>query len=496
MIKVLLVEDEPPVMRMLEKLLETHTGGKSFEVVGRAFNGKRALEILETENIDIDVVFADIKMPVMGGIELSGEIQKRYPHIYTVLVSGYQDFNYARRAIQFGVFDYLLKPLSRETFGVLLDKLEVTVNIHKKERKHEKLLRAINDDLPEQNNMVAEDCTLILICAGAFPLSQDDSMLPSRTFWDNTNLELIISEISGNTLNVMIFNGKTTSEKVVVVENGSDELVKSLYSRLNLQKSLAVTLIISGYPIGINGVSEALRSLRARLYSEIRLCSPRLIFANEPPPDKKGLADASRLSENIISAIGEDDRDSLAKCLNETFEKLGEAGITQLETVSFLKGIASKVIYASDPFDRTLSAVNFEIEDAISNTSDFESLARDISSILHGVKDNALKNDKTPVLIQNIEEYLQKNYTQTITNSVLSNEFGFVPSYISRLFKSYKGVSPGDYLTNYRINKAKQLMKENPDLMVKELASLVGINDQYYFSKLFKKETGKSPTEY
>ena len=95
-----------------------------------------------------------------------------------------------------------------------------------------------------------------------------------------------------------------------------------------------------------------------------------------------------------------------------------------------------------------------------------------------------------------MEEYLIINYNKNITSDVLSKEFGFVPSYISRLFKRQKGVSPNEYVTKYRIEKTKKLIEENNDLRIKDIADAVGFKESDYFSKTFKRETGMWPTEY
>ena len=88
------------------------------------------------------------------------------------------------------------------------------------------------------------------------------------------------------------------------------------------------------------------------------------------------------------------------------------------------------------------------------------------------------------------------NYRKNITSDALACQFGFVQSYVSRIFKRQKGMSPNEFLTNYRIEIAKRHLREQPDMKIRELALLVGFRDSYYFSKIFKKETGMWPTEY
>ena len=112
---------------------------------------------------------------------------------------------------------------------------------------------------------------------------------------------------------------------------------------------------------------------------------------------------------------------------------------------------------------------------------------------LHIDKPNTDRYEK---LSNEVESYLIINYKKSISSETLASEFGFVPSYISRIFKRQKGLSPNEFLPQYRIEIAKRHLREQPDLKIRELAWMVGFKDSYYFSKIFKKETGVWPSEY
>ena len=99
-------------------------------------------------------------------------------------------------------------------------------------------------------------------------------------------------------------------------------------------------------------------------------------------------------------------------------------------------------------------------------------------------------------MVEEIEQYLIMNYSKSISSEILSKKFGFVPSYLSKMFRSVKGMSPSEYLTNYRVDKAKQIIREKPDVRIREVARVIGYEDQYYFSKIFKKYAGIWPKEF
>lgn len=125
--KIVVVEDEERILENIARKIEQI--GVDFEVVGKAQTGKEALALVD--DLLPDVVFTDIKMPVMGGLELIETIQARYPYIKTVIVSGYADFEYAQRAISFGVSGYLLKPVEMEGLRKVLDKLKIALDAEK-----------------------------------------------------------------------------------------------------------------------------------------------------------------------------------------------------------------------------------------------------------------------------------------------------------------------------------------------------------------------------
>ena len=138
MFKVLIAEDEPPIMRMIKSTLESVDS--DFKVTECCINGKNAVEKLKNE--DFDIVITDIKMPIMTGIELAGWIYQNKPDTKVIIVSGYSDFEYARKALEYKVFDYLLKPISKD--------------------KVSELTQRIKSEIAEKNKMFAENNTIVM----------------------------------------------------------------------------------------------------------------------------------------------------------------------------------------------------------------------------------------------------------------------------------------------------------------------------------------------
>lgn len=138
MIKVLIAEDEFPLLRGIAKLIEK--ADQDFSVVMLAKNGKEALEYLE--NHEVDVVFTDINMPLVDGLQILKYIKEKKPWIISVVISGYQDFSYAQQAIRYEAKRYLIKPIENHELCVLLQELKDQI-LSQKETKKDMLLKKL-----------------------------------------------------------------------------------------------------------------------------------------------------------------------------------------------------------------------------------------------------------------------------------------------------------------------------------------------------------------
>lgn len=131
--KVVLADDEPEVLGSIKRTLDWEAYG--FTVVGAFLNGMDVLEFLE--NQDADIVFTDIRMPFMDGIELMHKIKEKYPYIKLVIISGYDDFHYAKEALVHGVLDYILKPINAKEMAEVLKKVKEKMDAELKEKHRE-----------------------------------------------------------------------------------------------------------------------------------------------------------------------------------------------------------------------------------------------------------------------------------------------------------------------------------------------------------------------
>ena len=495
MIRVLIVEDEPPIARAVARLVEEHP---AFAAAGIESDGKRALELLQKEQID--VVITDIRMPVMDGLTLLQHIHSEYPRVHTVILSGYQIFSYAQTAIEYQAFDYLLKPVTRERMNRLLDKLEVTCAVASKEERRRELKKSIDGETPLQAG--GSDCVVMLLCAGALPHSGTDLLVPGQLFWSKVDLEGLLEQALGD--NFLLFNGKHNAERIVVAEIRDTgrilDSIEAFFQNLARDNSIAITLVGHSVPVAIPKVWEIINRLRLLLYQEIRLGKSQLIWRNcmQPMPAQQEVSLDKLPVELAVEAICVQNGSQLGKIIEEVLETAEKCDFTQLDFMRFLELIINDSRIASRMNTRQYAAVKLELSEAVANTVDKTNLAKDLTSVmllLGGESDSKGKKDLQRTMDE-VEQFLLDNFNKPISNEMLSRQFGFVPSYLSKIFRKYKGLSPSEFLTHYRVERAKQFMDAKSDLLVRDIAYLVGYTDHHYFSKIFKRETGIWPTEY
>jgi YesN/AraC family two-component response regulator len=494
-IKVLVAEDEPPIMRAIIAAIEQ--SNPKFKVVATAINGKKAIEELKKQCID--VVFTDIRMPVMDGLTLSEHIKNSYPDSICVLISGFQDFEYAKKAIESKVYDYLLKPISNEKLAELLMHLENEIEQKRNKKKRDMMSNVM---IESSTGFVDSQCVVLLVYAGAMLMYGNDILVPAIAFWNKITLENSIANILNQREEYMVFYGNNVSERIIVVESAYSENAKEIAENLfkELTKTNEITITLAWIDqINLSEAGQSFHKLREGISRNIILPKSQMLYYKQLDKlqEDRNIGYTKQQIEKMAQWVEVGEFDQVKQYMIEIFEIMNGYNATQQEITTFLDRIVNLYYFQSECVDMKEKVIKKEIYGAIANFMDYRSLAEDVVSILSTLKNQKkVQNEKQPKLIENIENYLIKNYNSSITSTVLSKEFGFVPSYISRLFRQYKGVSPSEYLTHYRIEKAKQIMRESPELLVKEIADQVGFKEAYYFSKTFKKETGLWPSDY
>jgi len=489
MIRVLIAEDEPPIARALSRLIEELS--PSFQVAACESNGQDALVSMRRE--PADVVFTDIRMPIMDGLDLLKSLHLEWPDCLVVIISGHQDFAYLQTALRLGAVDYLLKPVSREKLRELLERLEVALSRN--------LLREAviswqgGGKGPAAGLWLAKDwsCALILAIAGHWPTIADDALSPGAVFWQANDPESLIGDLSIQADSAIAFVGRAAAERVFILKDISPDqsiqLAKDMYSRLTQTSTLSKTLCVLPGPISFSDIAISLQVARKRVYSQLKLCQSSLLY-DADLTDTAGAIATLLSATKLTEALCIRNEKQICTAVEALVDEALDRTITQM---------AFEHLLESAVHDRRLAfqtkALRGELSEAITNAVSPSALKVDLIQIFRQYclgKSKAEQKSR----VEQIMQYLSSHYTDEISSETLSARFGFAPSYLSKVFRRQIGISPTEYLAKLRMGKARELLGTHSDLLIRDVAALVGYKDPYYFSKLFKKSTGLWPTEY
>ncbi len=460
--KVLIVEDERPIARAIAHLVEQHP---SFTVAGTATNGEAALTFLRENTVDL--VITDIQMPVMTGIQLLEAMQKEFPHILAVVLSGYSDFEYARSAIRFRAFDYLVKSVTRENLFRMLDRAEAEW----KQREHARLRDVLEQALAGHVTDAAAPRFYVV-------LTQTDLIAPQSVF-DNCYL----------------FHHE--HDHVILVKSGhwSQDQMDAYFQETTAQNPRA-RMISTTQAITVRNLAQTVRRLRQALEMNSRLFQGSLFKedCSKPPVHLHRKPLQITKPERTVESILTQRKDDLTEQTSHMLDSVMAQGGLLADIHLWLEAIFNDSRIVSQFPPDVLQEARMAAEDALLAANEKQCAAQ-LTAALRAIQmPTAAKRDVSAV-VDEIARQLELNYHQQCSMEALAKQYNFVPSYLNKVFKQYKGVRPTEYLFNIRMERARVMLETMPDVLVKDVATSVGYNDSHYFSNQFKKATGLWPTE-
>lgn len=523
--KVILVDDEAEAIEVMET--QIHWNELGFDVVGHADNGIKALELVE--KLQPDVVLTDIKMPYMDGLELSRRLNRDYPNIYIIICTGYDKFAYAKEAVHLDVKEYILKPVQTVELSECLFELKHILDREREEKLNDmKLENYFQEILPVlQSNLFIsliegriseEDCKRFLavyqvslkgslFCCVEFHTSENhvpDGMNPLLLSMSvEREIKKRLAEkwrcqefiYLGDTILVL---GLESEEQIVQVTDACDRFCRWAYRMMGAVVTAGVGITCDKL-FDINLSYESAReavSYRV-LYGTKRAINIREIM----PKEQKMLSqpEESRMRE-LFRAIRVGNRERIENAVKKEIEKLykktetlGQYSMSTMEIVSsFYKFCANNSI----DFHEVSGDVQILYEKVPQ---------MDESSLTSWVMETALKineklkkarNSASVRLTMEAQDIVKEKYMDPeISLDVVCAVIGVSNSYFSSIFKKEMGKSFISYLTDYRMDVAAELIL-NTDEKSYTIAERVGYQDANYFSYVFKKKFGVSPSKY
>ncbi len=524
--KVAVVDDEARQSRGLKNILMQKLQGVEVEAFT---NADSALEYIQRENVKI--VITDICMPETDGLELTRRIKEIDGGAKIILLTGFAEFEYARKAITLGAFDYLLKPLNPDKINEVLVKAMNELEAEKRLREEhervkkqldmtlpvylEKLLNqwvygwASEDEVKEIEKIISRKDDGFIIATKLTGLHHWQSTLETEEFSDRKS-QIIWSmrQALGKPYHTLSFFSQILQETMITIvtcEGGTDELFSCLESRRlqeRLQRfarepgleGLRITIGLGEpFPSLINNIGKCYKNAVTVLEYGFYFPDARILKASYILPRRISAINISLAEEELIKdEIRKGDGDKAAGALIAILERYTNHGYPEPEHLKMsCENLLRHVALSLQSELRWHSGEN-DPENAA-----YDSLLQSMKDYLEALTEeiNTKRAGKNNEFAAKFRSYLERHYKEDISLEDIAEYFQLTPAYFSTLVKELTGISFSKSLIMVRISKAKEMLRDS-SLKIYRIAEETGYRDVKYFNRVFKKETGITPIRY
>lgn len=541
MLKIFLAEDEVVVRETIKRMIPWEELG--FELVGEAADGEMALPLLIRQQPEL--LITDIKMPFMDGLTLARLAKKEIPGLKVVILSGYDDFNYAKQAIGIGVEDYLLKPITKNALIERLSEIRSRYEHEKTQKEYyEKFQRemqayeknssrdffeALVDGSMDMMEVYkrAEKLGLDIVAEAynvlIFTMNCDEDFSGQRdeySSWEAESLELLENFFAGHS-SAMLFRSNIFSYGVLLkgqretIEENTRACVDEIRKILSRQDGRREWFLAVGQ--SVERLSQIQKSYHtaSRAFSQRYLYDENILYYDEMetmehPGGQAETEDNAYLQKVDVNALNpailqkflsnglQEETENFVK---DYFYAIGQEPMESLvfrnyvilnvrfSVISFIKGLGcdTNEMESADT-EEVLAESGKNMESAIAYAKKMISQAIEIRDQNSGNKNRSILRTAVDFIDSHyMEEDISLNTVANVAN-VSSNHF-------SALFSQNMGQTFIEYLTTLRMNKAKELLRCT-GMRSSEIAGEIGYKDAHYFSYLFKKTQGMTPSDY
>jgi len=508
----MIVDDMPIFLEYLRGAIEWEQYG--FEICAQAMNGKEALE--KMDQCYPDVIITDITMPYMDGLELAEKVMENYPDIAVILLTGNSEFEYARRALKIGVCDYIVKPFEIEELVLSLlklqDNMERTLESLDIYSEKEVLLRKSilgnkeeeerwRTDLREVGISFSSDYYLL----GCIHFKVDEK-IDFETF---LNWENILISMMKNTIHV---NGQCEvfrdfQNDIVFILNFEDEKVFKEYKAYELGEMPKIIEKHIGVEcsIGISDYCQSLRELKVEYYRMQEILKKtqgnklvKFFQSKEARQGMESIYEPQFLAE-LNDALMNRDKEGFTEFWKQEWEYAYGTGNNnfQMQLLSSLLGMLFTDIINSGKRIEDVYGEEFRPHVEIYSIQEPEKRVSRLHYYFEKWLDVAMEKKFTAseIVAERARQYILDHYMEgDLSITRISRELLINQTYLRRMFKEETGMTLWEFLTEYRMQKAKQLLLYT-DHGINKIAEMVGYNDVGYFGKCFKKYYHVSPKQ-
>ena len=530
MLKVFLAEDEFIIREGIKNNIDWQAHG--YEFCGEASDGELAFPLIQKTRPDI--LITDIKMPFVDGLALSRLVKKELPETEIIILSGYEEFDYAKEAIQIGVARYLLKPINGETLLQEIDSVaEIILGKQKEKEIREKYQKemeenSLRDQMDLFQHLVTGDCSMEELLSVADKLD-----LKIMAPWYSIVLLKIQSmkhdyeEYSGSIVvvderiaklaepeHVLIFDRALEGRAFLFKADSEDELLAYQKEYLGDVKEVLSSYMNLRYFGGIGTPVNRLREIPASFEDASHAFAHRYLVAESCILDSSLLMQegAAEQEDFRISAVNPEqidrtkmqeflrtgDLDEVVYFVDDFFGKLDGGA---MKSRIFRQYITMDAYFSIVDFLKGLGLQKDEIEAPDQDSSILQDEKSAMDYIVRIMEKALVLREKKASsryedVVSEVIHYIEDNYAQEeLSLNLLASHVNFSPNHLSMIFSQQTGQTLIRYLTDYRMNRAKELLRCSSKKS-SVISMEVGYKDPHYFSYLFKKTQGMTPTQY
>ncbi len=502
MYKVLIADDEKRICSLIKALIDWER--MDLQLVGTASNGREALEIIREKSPDI--IITDVRMPEMDGIELMRTLHEEGLTSRVIVISGYAEFEYAHAAIQYGVHNYLLKPIQKDELNTAMEKIIKELADNNKTKQH---FEQAGEQLKRSREALRNHITQIIVEGGRPNIEETKGDIRYRLvmflllfrskipFCDAETVTTQQLQAMEEPMKSLMPGFFSTGDKIwclITYQKGSnwkdavqwtaDLLSEKIYAYGEIK--IAVSNEYRQPEAGMADEAIRARCWQWRYPLQEIVCHDELPPCNNIPPEKK-----HAILENLELLDAEKAEQMLREYANDLQKKEPAMLYTEMlslwETFCSLHGEA----FLREEKKREGSFLIGQSQ------SDHQIVEETVQLIRKGIEDVAsAKEGQEDYYVRAAKRYIQEHLRESLNLDNVSSAVHISPTYLSALFTKKAETNFKDYVIKMRINEAKQMLKYQPELSISQIGNRVGYPDQQYFSKLFSKVVGLKPSKY
>lgn len=527
MYKVIVVDDEALIREGICRKMDW--GQIGYELAGRFENGQKAKEFLEQN--PVDVVLTDICMPHMDGMELSEYIHINMPDVKVVIFSGFDDFEYAKKAIHFQVEEYLLKPVTAVELSELLVKLRMKIDEERKEKeKNQELSRVVN-----KNKIYLQSRALYKLLIGDSPigecikeLEENGIFLGEKNFYiavlhmqekgekNQSALfqfivyNMVLEIVAGRKLGYVGF-GYESSIFILFdsMEYEGEVFTNEVSVCLEEIRSIILEKMQMGIDIGVgrmvfsaDEINISYQSALDSLESVYTVGTGKILWSEEMEAARERELEMSCEISQLVNAVRENRQKQITECIACIKKKISDRCVKKTKVSVYLQICAKALYQLAERCPGGVNQVSLLQEEKVLLQIEQASCLEESSGVVENLARQLAKayemetgGEQNRIVMQAME-YICENYGRAeLTLTEICTHFGVSVSRFSVNFKNRYDETFTEALTRIRMEQAKKLLSST-DLKNYEIAERVGFTDPHYFSIAFKKATGKTPTEW